>query len=331
MKKKKLKLLGPAAIFIAILIWAHPVVWADQQSGAAVTASRAFKLSGYAQAEYTAQDVGLDGFSIHRARLTLSGDITNKIRFKFQVDLTKSPLLLDAAVEVAFHEAASLRVGQFKVPFGMESLTSSSDLDTIDRSQAVSKLAPGFDLGASGRDIGALLFGKISILEYSLGVFNGAGINKTDTNNDKDFAGRVVIRPFSFLSLGASYYDGSYSASASAPPMVRDRIGFEGAVVYGAFSLKGEFLQAEDNDTTKRGWYLQAGYFFLPKTLQGIVKFDSYDPDAAFAANRTDIWLFGLNWILTEKSKLQVNFDLTKDESGHTTNKALLVQLQAGF
>jgi phosphate-selective porin len=331
MKEKRRKLSGAAAIFIAVLIWAHPVAWADQQNAAAVTASQAFKLSGYAQAEYTAQDVGLDGFSVHRARLTLSGDITNKIRFKLQVDLAKSPLLLDAAIEVAFHDAASLRVGQFKVPFSMESLTPGSDLDTIDRSQAVSKLAPGFDIGASGRDIGVLAFGKISILEYSVGIFNGAGINKTDTNNEKDLAGRVVIRPFSFLSLGASYYDGSYSESASAPPQVRDRVGFEGAVLYGALSLKGEFLQAEDGDTTKRGWYLQAGYFFLPKTLQGIAKFDSYDPDKAFAADRTDIWILGLNWFLAEKTKLQVNFDLTKDESGHTTNKALLIQLQAGF
>jgi phosphate-selective porin OprO/OprP len=331
MTMKWMRLLGAAAVSLALFGVFRTLAWAESQSPAAVTASRGFKLSGYAQPEYTAQSVGTEGFSMHRARFTLSGDITSKIRLKFQVDLTKSPVLLDAAVEAVFHEAASLRFGQFKVPFSQESLTSGSDLDTIDRAQAVSKLAPGFDIGASGRDIGVVAFGKISFVEYSLGVFNGAGINKADTNDEKDLAGRVVIHPLSVLTLGASYYDGSYSPSAGAAPAVRDRVGFEGALLYEAVSLKAEYLQGEDGETSKRGWYVQAGYSVIPKKLQGLVKFDSYDPDTSLSDNRTDIWLAGFNWFIADKTKLQVNFELVKNEAGTTTNKVLLVQFQAGF
>ena len=111
--------------------------------------------------------------------------------------------------------------------------------------------------------------------------------------------------------------------------MKRDRTGLEMALLYDVFSLKGEFISAEDGEISRDGWYLQAGYFFLPKKLQGIFKVDSYDKNSA--GDRTNVWTAGLNWFLSEKIKLQVNFELYKDESGKTTNKALLAQFQAGF
>ena len=67
----------------------------------------------------------------------------------------------------------------------------------------------------------------------------------------------------------------------------------------------------------RRGWYVQGGYVFLPKALQGVVKFDSYDPDATSAVDRLDTWTVGLNWFLAERTKLQVNYELIRNESGN--------------
>ena len=173
-----------------------------------VTTSTALTLTGYGQVQYTTQSAGIDGFTLRRARLALTGEILENLRFKLQVDALKSPLLLDAYLDWGFYSAASVRAGQFKIPFSMESQTSSAELDMINRTQVVSKLAPGWDIGSYGRDIGISLYGKAAFLEYALAVFNGSGINKTDSDDKKDWAGRLVIHPVSFLTLAVAGYNG---------------------------------------------------------------------------------------------------------------------------
>lgn len=332
MKKKLRKRRYRLSVLAAILLLGAMGTSAQEtKETPAVTAGKALKLSGYAQFLSTIQDEGLDGFLVRRMRLALSGEILKNVRFKLQVDAMKSPILLDANVELFLHEAATLRFGQFKIPFGIEMLTSSGDLDTINRSQPVNNLAPGLDIGASGRDIGAVIFGRTSILEYTVGVFNGAGINKADTNDEKDWAGRLAVHPTSFLTLGASIYDGKYSPSISVPSGKRDRAGLDLAVLTGSVSLKGEYIRASDETTLKKGWYLQGGYFLLPKKLQGIVKADSYSWNTKEDLDRNELWTFGLNWFFAERTKLQLNLEITRDASGKTTNTAFLAQFQAGF
>jgi phosphate-selective porin OprO/OprP len=320
-----------AIAFSIILLAAGGAFAQETKVPPPVTTSVPLTLSGYGQVEYVSQETGISGFSIHRMRLSLTGEILKNIKFKLQVDAIKTPILLDAYVEMGFHTAATLRFGQFKVPFSLENQTSSGDLDTIDRSQVVTKVAPGQDNGASGRDIGAVLFGKAAFLEYTIGVFNGSGINKADVDNRKDLAARLVVHPVSFLALAVAGYDGETVPSAGAAPVRRARLGLEAAMLLEDISLKAEFIQGEDGDTLRQGWYAQGGYFFLPKKLQGIVKFDSYDPDRNMALDRTDLWVLGLNWFLAGRTKLQVNFILTRDESGRTVNKALQAQFQAAF
>jgi phosphate-selective porin len=332
MKKKLRKRRYRLSVLAAILLLGAIGASAQEtKETPAVTAGKALKLSGYAQFLSTIQDEGLDGFLVRRMRLALSGEILKNVRYKLQMDAVKSPVLLDGLVEFAFDEAVALRIGQFKIPFGIEMLTSSGDLDTINRSQPVNNLSPGLDIGASGRDIGAVVFGRTSILEYTVGVFNGAGINKADTNEEKDWAGRLAVHPTSFLTFGASLYDGKYSPSISVPSEKRDRAGLDLAVLTGPISLKSEYLRASDGAILKEGWYVQGGYFFLPKKLQGIIKADSYSWNSKEDLDRNDLWTFGLNWFFAERTKLQLNLEITRDASGKTTNTAFLAQFQAGF
>jgi phosphate-selective porin len=141
----------------------------------------------------------------------------------------------------------------------------------------------------------------------------------------------VIVRPLDFLSIGASFYDGSFAPSAGAASAVRDRVGMDLALLRGPFSLKAEFIGAEDGEVLREGWYVQAGWFFLPRMFQGVLRADSYDADRAASGDRKNVWTAGLNWILSGRTKLQANFELTRNEAGTTVNKALCVQLQAGF
>ena len=310
----------------------------DKKEPTPLTVSAPLKLTGFSQFLFTAWDkdtdssgARIDSFSARRVRLTLSGEIFKNVSYKLQVDAVKSPIVLDALVEFKLAPEVGIRVGQFKVPFSQENLTSSSDLDTINRSTPEEKLAPGRDIGANGRDIGAALFGKYSVLEYGLGVFNGSGIDRKDDNSHKDVGGRLVVRPVDFLSIGAAFYQGRKILSAGQPAVDRNRTGLELAVIRDSFSLKGEYIFAKDDKIKKSGWYLQGGWFVMSKKLQAVLKVDAYDKDRQTPDNRTNLWTAGLNWFFTAKSKLQVNYELYKLEGGKTDNSAFLVQLQAGF
>ncbi len=289
------------------------------------------KFSGFTQVNYTYWEQGIDGFRIRRARVIAKGDVFKNINYKLQVETLKSPVLLEAMVDFAFKPYLALRIGQFKVPFSLENLTSSSSLDTINRSQTVEKLCPGRDTGALGRDIGAMLSGKFSSVEYSLALLNGSGINKADVNEKKDIGGRIVFHPWNFLQVGAAFYAGFHSPDLGMAPIKKEKAGLEVFFDRSPFSVKGEYIFGKDDQTAKRGWYVQAGYFLIPNKLQSLVKYDSYDKNREIAGDRSDLMTLGLNYFFTENTKFQINYELYRDESGNRSNSALLAQFQAGF
>lgn len=289
------------------------------------------KLSSYIQVRYTHQEDGVDGFRIRRARVRLKGDILKDVTYKLQIDTAKTPVLLDAQIGVKLSSRAGLTFGQFKVPFSLENLTSSSALDTINRSQAVEKLCPGLDIKAQGRDIGVAVHGQFSRIEYTLGVFNGSGINKTDYNDKKDIAGRLVFYPARFLALGLSHYNGKFSSQAGTPPLKRDRRGLDIFFLQGQLSLKGEYISARDDQADKYGWYLQGGYFIMPEKVQAIIKYDSFDKNKDIRGDRIAVMTFGLNWIFSEKTKFQINYEYHQEETSEASKSVILAQFQAGF
>lgn len=289
------------------------------------------KLNGYTQVRYTYWEKDPDGFRIRRARVSLKGEILKNIDYKLQIDAVKTDVLLDAQIGLNFSRHFSLALGQFKVPFSLENLTSSSSLDTINRSQTVEKLCPGRDIGAQGRDVGITVDGKFSWVACVLGIFNGSGINQTDINKKKDIVGRLVLYPVSFLTLGLSYYRGKHSPSSEAPLIRRNRTGLEMVFINGQLSVRGEYIFASDGPTEKKGWYVQGGYDLIPEKIQTIFKYDSFDKNTEFRGDRLDVMTFGLNWFFSEKTKFQINYEHHNEESNKTSGDALLVQFQAGF
>lgn len=289
------------------------------------------KLDSFTQVGYTHWEEGESEFKIRRARVGLKGDVFKNINYRLQVDATKSPILLEAIVEFSLSSRLGLRIGQFKVPFSLESLTSSSSLDTINRSQAVENLGPGRDIGSYGRDIGVMASGKFSKVECFLGIFNGSGINRADLNKQKDMAARLVLHPLDFIQVAAAFYKGHYSSDIGVTPVRRDRSGIEVFLNRLRFSLKGEYIFAKDGQTSREGWYVQTGYFVLSKKLQSIIKYDSYDKEREMAGDKRDVMTVGLNLFFTENTKFQINYELHREESGNRSSSVLLAQFQAGF
>jgi len=296
-----------------------------------VSPGPSLKLSAYSQVGYTRWEPDKKGFRISQARVILKGDILKNIDYKLQIDATQSPVLLDAKIGVNLSPYANLSFGQFKVPFSIENLISGSELDTINRSNTVNKLCPARDIGTQGRDIGATINGKYSILEYTLGVFNGSGKNKKDTNDQLDIAGRLALTPFRSLSIGLSHYDGRYNPDPGLLIEKNNRTGFDIIFLPGRFSLKGEYIVASYEQVDRYGWYLQGGYYLIPKTLEAIVKHDYYDGDRAAPEDQIVVTTLGINYFFSRKTKIQVNYERRRGGSLESVDDVILAQIQAGF
>lgn len=180
------------------------------------------KLSGLLHFHYQKDDdKNKNSFFFRRAELTVSGRIKPEIQWLFRVDPAqireddikvenknitsvgrKSPLQ-DCIITLNSLKNFTLNFGQYKIPFGMEALESTSKLDFVERSLLSQK---GL---ADRRDIG-ITFNKSIKNKFtaSIGVFNGSGQNRLDTDNTKDVVGRITAKVSETFHLGVAHCNG---------------------------------------------------------------------------------------------------------------------------
>jgi len=327
---------------------------ASAKSPRPVTAKTPVKLSGYVQARYQHSPAERfnDGGDIRRARVSLEGNPLPALDWKLQWDLAGSrravtgvsagpPLtttsaavgraqLLDAIIGYRLPSGVRLQAGQFKIPFGVENLQSSTRLELINRSTVTEALAPGRDLGAQGRDIGLMAGGSArgGELEWSPGVFNGAGINNGDDNDRKDLAARLTWKPAAPLHLGAAVYDGAAGAARSR----HDRTGLELLYRTGRWNVQAEYMQGKDGARRKLGWYATAAAD-IGGGSRAAVRYSYLDADRSAASDATACWTFGWTRLISSDgaTRFQLNYEKNDEQGRDIRNDALLVQLQTAF
>ena len=231
-------------------------------------------------------------FLVRRARLSIDATLFKYLNVVVDGEFAgTSASLVWGYIDLNYFPEARLRAGQFKVPFSFEQLTSSRFNDFVERS-VVDNLVPAFDVGAMLH--GNLLGGAV---EYAAGVFNGAGQNAAETNDSKDIAGRLLVRPLKLMNLpdlgelhlaghithgdqdsGQSLRgrtDGKFEFFPRTTTRGdRLRYGFEAVYGHGPFGLYGEYVRSEEerkglgtggkdlDDLIGQGWYV-AGSVFL--------------------------------------------------------------------
>ncbi|HEX2937033.1 MAG TPA: hypothetical protein VHO72_16890, partial [Bacteroidales bacterium] len=189
----------------------------------------------------------------------------------------------------------------------------------------------------NGRDIGIqaggilVKTGEKTLIDYKIGLFNGSGINTTDENESKDVVTRILIHPIEGLEFGASYYNGHGNWGTPAKNRKRNRIGFELGYQIDNFSMSGEFINGQDASVKKQGYYVQAGYYVLPKKLQFVGKIDSYDPNTDIDDNASNWYIAGINFLINSNILLQANYTFKEEQGNKITNNLMSIQLQAKF
>jgi phosphate-selective porin OprO and OprP len=255
---------------------------------------------------------------LHRTRIGVEGTLFKAFEYQIESELNDaSKPLRDVYLQTRLFRGLQARAGQFKIPFSLDQLTSSMDLDFMYRSLAATFLAPG-------RDVGVVAFGRVmnEVLRFQAGVFRHGGDNvreseRTDAQADRTYAGRLVVRPwaasdnvFRTLSAGVAFTSGRLPAGPNGvrgktvPGDAffehlfvnghRRRIDGEFQWRIGPVGLQGEFIQTRDQrfgqgidnqdlpNVYARGWYAYGTWL-----LTGERKKDSVEPARPFLRGGT--------------------------------------------
>ena len=283
---------------------------------------------------------GANGFALANARLNVGGELDGGFGYFFQTNFAGTARILDARLSYRPLNAVRVSAGQFKAPFSYELLTDAASTDFVNRSQVVTALAPGRQLG------GELALGaRAAPVGFSAGVFNGnaIGANAND-NNALLYVARFRATPVRppdghagrlLMGVNAAF---SRDAAAALPailptPFAGDRtlLGADARYTDGPMLLSGEVIYAHlapevGPSIEPWGFHATAGYHPSPKT-QVLARWDYLDPGVAAA---TSLILFGFNAWPTGATKMQVNYLFDTDQPG-VDNHRLLVNFQLGF
>ncbi|MDB5030258.1 porin [Mucilaginibacter sp.] len=316
----------------------------DNQKVFPLSLGKALNLTGLFQERYQGFQgtSGIDGFDTRRARLDFKGAISNNWDYELYVEFAGTPALVDGYTTYKVADYLKISAGQFKIPFSVESLTSDSQLELIDRSQVEEALnARGKDVlgNQNGRDIGAQINGsflKIKdyyLFDYTFAVLNGNGINRADNNQDKDVSGRFTVHPIANLALSYDFYHGRDIYGTSTATQVRNRQGFDARYVYGPLSLTAEYDKGTDALIKRDGWYAQSAYFIIPKKLQVVAKYDTYDPNSVVYTDRSTWYIGGINYFFNPWTKLYVDYTYKREEipTAQVKNNLFAAEIQIQF
>ena len=238
-----------------------------------------------------ASDPFTDKLDIRRARLGAKGQIDKDWKFEVQGTyggdngLGDTSTTLDIAfLDYAANPAAMVRFGKFKMPFSLEQLTSSNNIDFMERSfanQNEGEYVPA-------KETGVMLHGSpLDGTSYGLALSRGRA-NQSSQYDGNDFVGRGTVNVAKLMGrddlvthLGLGYSSGtviSGTSYASARDESRGVNGFfngtetvsagsnrtrsdiEYAIAYGPYKVQGEFFGIKYDNTSSGSKEVKLNY-----------------------------------------------------------------------
>ena len=126
---------------------------------------------------------GASQLEMRRARIGIKGRLGGVADYLLQGNITGTNLLDEAYLDINKFDLFGVKLGKFKVPFGLEQLTSSNDIDFMERSYA--------DQISPAKKLGLQLHGEMTGATYSGGIFqmNDSALSQKDHNLSS--AGRI--------------------------------------------------------------------------------------------------------------------------------------------
>jgi phosphate-selective porin OprO/OprP len=127
-----------------------------------------------------------DAWSLRRTRLGVKGTFAKDFKYEIVANLPGTATLDVGFVDYAKFPAMQLRMGKFKQPFGLEQLTSSNNIDFMERSY-VDQIAPA-------KKIGAMIYGEpVKGFTYAASTYAMNDTELDQTGDKANFAGRTTL------------------------------------------------------------------------------------------------------------------------------------------
>jgi phosphate-selective porin OprO/OprP len=337
-------LMSIAALAIVISHTANAEVVVSTKGGLSVTSGDyAFKFGGRIMYDYNKSEkngvTDEDGFDLRRGRVYASGNIAKDWQFKTQFN-TNGDGVEDLYLRyTGWGESARVTIGNQKVPFGLEWLTSSNDINVLERSAITERYTVG-------RAEGVQLHGVISSNStYAASIF---AKDQEDTNDDEiGFAARYTIAPVksdtSVVHFGIAYRDIADS----------DAFGLEAAATSGPFHVQAEYFDGDFGTDSLSGYYVQAGYVLTGETRpysggifkrvkpsgkggawEAVVRYEDGDGNHSdIELGRTDAtaYTIGLNWYAHSNVKFGINYTDGEDNINQDDGSEFRVRFQLTF
>jgi signal transduction histidine kinase len=319
------------------------------------------KLSNRVQIRFTETDPdgggGKGSFRIRRAKTKFEGWVYSKdLTYELQLNFADSSPLEDANVTYDFTHGKKLflvKAGRFKVPFGIQELTSSGSQQFVDRSIVSNAFA-------RGRDIGLQLWGTPNggKIDWRVGVFNGNGrtVSRND-NDDLQVNARLAWQPFGEVRYSESAFEGSdkflfaiagnfesnkreIAAAGANPAHQNDQtiVGVDVSAKYKGFSAYAERFERENDrtmglaDFDDEGLAIQVGYFVVPNKLEVALRHATFDPNKSVANNDRTEQGIALGWFWNKHNhKLQADYRQIEDDARRNKDKEIRFQYQVIF
>jgi hypothetical protein len=249
----------------------------------------------------------------------------------------KAVEIIDWWAEYTKYPFAKIRFGQWKVPFNRQRVVSSANLQMIDRASSQAVFTMDRQVGAM---VSGNLFGKK--LEYYGGMFNGNGRNERENgNNEHLYIFRASYNPFGNYGKGIGEKESDLDWSETPKAHISGAVAFDTAadativldsgpvtvsevdrtsvvaeygIKYKGFSSSAEAYWRHYDDIGGRsiidkGFFVQGGYFFIPKHLEVTGRYSLVDYDNRREADAVRETTLGINYFWAGHSKkLQFNF-----------------------
>lgn len=302
-------------------------------------------------------------FRIRRAKFKIDGWFyKNWMQYEFQanwpaVNTSGNPgaMLEDANLNVDLTKGKrqlQVKIGQYKVPFGRQELTSSGSQQFVDRSQVSNQYA-------RGRDIGAQLWGNLggNTWEWRVGVFNGNGLTQTaDNNSQKQVNARLMWQAGGrnvgysesdfestdkpLFALAANFERNNFHRVTTNNDLKDEVYGFDGSFKWKRFSSVAEYYIRERTPETgaafnSDGYFAQAGLFLnKARNWELAARYGSFDPSDLVSGNDQRELRAGVNWFYSNTRhnfKVQADFGQLENKQTSVKNQELRVQTQFIF
>ena len=294
---------------------------------------------------------------VKRIILMADAQITKEISFFLMYDAAVSELH-EYYAQYAVAPWLLLRAGQFKQPFTLESIYSPTFMSTIFYDPSVLYLAgiAGDPLMGNNvaRDTGVMLTGDFwkndkgrYLMNYSIGVFNGPGMNQKENNSQKDVIGMLKFMPTENFLVEGSFLVGTGHAQTASPygrvaqgenySRHRWNVGIEAKCA--PFYLRSEYIQGSDAGVHSRGGYVNLLYTPV-KRFDIVLNWDYLDKNTALSvAEQKEVSNFvteqntftvGAQYWIYKRCRLSAQYVYTKPRVG-AIGREFISQLQISF